>query len=181
MSLTLWTDLLLGEGCYHSHCTRWTFDAALKCNRHKCPFRFHRAVCARRSYQWLDSLEARPPHREAHNTSIDGRGSTAIRATEACSQWEWADDSLILTYRLPATRTQPQGSLPKLFPGLAAYYKNAQANFSTSRKNVTSQSLGEGTPTPGKYLEILANITDEIRVLHGWERGDVLVYDNVIA
>jgi hypothetical protein len=27
----------------------------------------------------------------------------------------------------------------------------------------------------------LADITDEIRVLHRWQKGDVLVYDNVAA
>lgn len=97
--------------------------------------------------------------------------------------WEWTDDGLILTHRLPAIRRQPHTELPTLFTGLAAYYKNAQANASmgASRKNVTSQSYGDGTPIPEKYLEVLANITDEIRVLHKWERGDVLVYDNIIA
>lgn len=46
---------------------------------------------------------------------------------------------------------------------------------------MTSHSYGDGTPIPEKYLEALAKITDEIRVLDKWERGDVLVYDNVIA
>lgn len=97
--------------------------------------------------------------------------------------WEWIDDGLVLTHRLPAIRTQPHTELPTFFTGLAAYYKNAQANASmgASRKNVTSQSYGDGTPIPEKYLEVLAKITDEIRVLHKWERGDVLVYDNIIA
>lgn len=30
-------------------------------------------------------------------------------------------------------------------------------------------------------MKKLADITDEIRVLHTWQQGDVLVYDNVIA
>lgn len=93
--------------------------------------------------------------------------------------WEWTDDGLVLTHRLPAIRTQPQTSLPTLFTGLAAYHKNAQING--ARKNPTLQLFGDGTPIPGKYLANLAKITDEIRVLHKWQRGDVLVYDNVIA
>lgn len=97
--------------------------------------------------------------------------------------WQWTDDGLVLTHRLPAIRTQPYTELPTFFTGLAAYYKNAQANASmgASRKNMTSQSYGDGTPIPEKYLEVLAHITDEIRVLHKWGRGDVLVYDNIIA
>lgn len=98
--------------------------------------------------------------------------------------WEWTDDgNLILTHRLPAVRTQPETRLPTLFTGLAAYYKNAQVNNTTSdaRKKVTEQLFGDGTPIPEKYLAHLAKITDEIRVLHKWQRGDVLVYDNIIA
>ncbi|KAE9977351.1 hypothetical protein BLS_000026 [Venturia inaequalis] len=93
--------------------------------------------------------------------------------------WEWTDDGLALTHRLPAIRTQPQTSLPTLFTGLAAYHKNAQVNG--ARKNPTLQLFGDGTPISDKYLANLAKITDEIRVLHKWQRGDVLVYDNVIA
>lgn len=52
---------------------------------------------------------------------------------------------------------------------------------SGGRKNVTQQIYGDGSVIPEKYLEHLAKITDEIRVLHKWETGDVLVYDNVIA
>jgi alpha-ketoglutarate-dependent taurine dioxygenase len=94
--------------------------------------------------------------------------------------WEWTDDGLILTHKLPAIRTQPNTNLPTLFTGLAAYYKNAQTN-GAGRKNPTQQLFGDGTPIPDKYLARLAEITDEIRVLHKWQRGDVLVYDNVIA
>ena len=43
------------------------------------------------------------------------------------------------------------------------------------------QLYGDGTPIPDEYLEHLAMITDEIRVLHQWQQGDVLVYDNVVA
>lgn len=97
--------------------------------------------------------------------------------------WEWTEDGIILTHRLPAIRTQQETKLPTLFTSLAAYYKNSQAQTEkgTERKNVTTQLFGDGTPIPERYLKTLARITDEIRVLHRWERGDVLVYDNVIA
>lgn len=99
--------------------------------------------------------------------------------------WEWADDgqTLILTHRLPAIRTQPASGLPTLFTGLAAYYKNFLAPDSPNagRKNVTQQLFGDGKPIPEHYLQKLAAITDDIRVLHKWQQGDVLVYDNVIA
>lgn len=100
--------------------------------------------------------------------------------------WEWTDNAstLILTHRLPAIRTQPSTGLPTLFTGLAAYYKNfiaADAPSAGRGRNITTQLFGDGTPIPEKYLAKLAEITDEIRVLHKWQRGDVLVYDNVIA
>ncbi|KAJ5787626.1 hypothetical protein N7457_002616 [Penicillium paradoxum] len=94
--------------------------------------------------------------------------------------WEWTDDGLILTHRLPAIRTQPGTNLPTLFTGLAAYWKRMQLDVE-ARKNVTHQLFGDGTPIPEKYLAHLAKITDDIRVLHRWQEGDVLVYDNVIA
>lgn len=99
------------------------------------------------------------------------------------TKFEWTDDdTLVLTHHLPAIRTQPDTNLPTLFTGLAAYWKNAQHNHTPSgRKNVTKQLFGDGTPIPEQYLKKLAEITDEIRVLHKWERGDVLVYDNIIA
>lgn len=94
--------------------------------------------------------------------------------------WQWTDDGgLILEHRLPAIRTQPHTGLPTLFTGLAAYYKNAKVNG--AGRNITQQLYGDGSPIPGKYLAHLAKITDEIRVLHKWEQGDVLVFDNVIA
>jgi alpha-ketoglutarate-dependent taurine dioxygenase len=94
--------------------------------------------------------------------------------------WEWTDDGLVLTHRLPGIRTQPGTNLPTLFTGLAAYWKRTQFDVE-ARKNVTQQLFGDGTPIPEKYLAHLAKITDEIRVLHRWEKGDVLVFDNVIA
>jgi hypothetical protein len=66
---------------------------------------------------------------------------------------------------------------------MAAYYKNfiAPDSSNAGRKNVTQQLFGDGTPIPEHYLKKLAGITDEIRVLHKWEKGDVLVYDNVVS
>ncbi|KGO46871.1 Taurine catabolism dioxygenase TauD/TfdA [Penicillium expansum] len=94
--------------------------------------------------------------------------------------WEWTDDGLVLTHRLPVIRTQPGTNLPTLFTGLAAYWKRTQFD-AEARKKVTQQLFGDGTPIPEKYLEHLAKITDDIRVLHHWQEGDVLVYDNIIA
>ncbi|CAI7650922.1 unnamed protein product [Penicillium glandicola] len=94
--------------------------------------------------------------------------------------WEWNEEGLVLTHRLPVIRTQPGTNLPTLFTGLASYWKRTQ--FDTeARKKVTQQLFGDGTPIPEKYLAHLAKITDEIRVLHRWQEGDVLVYDNTIA
>ncbi|KAE8370826.1 hypothetical protein BDV27DRAFT_164986 [Aspergillus caelatus] len=93
--------------------------------------------------------------------------------------WEWTETGVLLTHRLPVIRTQPGTNLPTLFTGLASYYKRLQAN--DERKNVTHQLYGDGTPIPEKYLAHLAKITDEIRVLHRWQEGDVLVFDNIIA
>jgi alpha-ketoglutarate-dependent taurine dioxygenase len=94
--------------------------------------------------------------------------------------WEWADGGLVLTHRLPVIRTQPGTNLPTLFTGLAAYWKRTQLDVE-ARNNVTQQLFGDGTPIPERYLAHLAKITDEIRVLHRWEKGDVLVFDNIIA
>ncbi|KAF2163522.1 hypothetical protein M409DRAFT_57414 [Zasmidium cellare ATCC 36951] len=96
------------------------------------------------------------------------------------TSWEWTDDGIVLTHQLPAVRTQPETNLPTLFTGLAAYYKNAKVNSKT-RKGAAQQCFGDGTPIPEKYLKTLAEITDEIRVLHKWQQGDVLLYDNIIA
>ncbi|KAF2426608.1 Clavaminate synthase-like protein [Tothia fuscella] len=59
--------------------------------------------------------------------------------------------------------------------GLAAHYKNSQNPANSVRKVVATQLYGDGTPIPEKYLAHLAKITDEIRVLHKWQKGDVLV------
>ncbi|KAF2796750.1 Clavaminate synthase-like protein [Melanomma pulvis-pyrius CBS 109.77] len=99
------------------------------------------------------------------------------------TSWEWTDggQTLVLTHHLPAIRTQPNTNLPTLFTGLAAYYRNFVNTANAARRNVTQQLYGDGTPIPDAYLKRLAEITEEIRVLHRWERGDVLVYDNVVA
>lgn len=97
--------------------------------------------------------------------------------------WKWEDDdqTLVVTHRLPAIRTQQSTNLPTLFTGLASYYKNSVGTGPGKRKNVAQTLYGDGTPIPEKYLAHLSSITDEIRVLHQWEQGDVLVFDNVIA
>jgi len=93
--------------------------------------------------------------------------------------WQWIDDGLIVTHRLSAIRTQPKTNLPTLFTGLAAYYKSAQLQNDVKRR--VTQMYGDGTPIPDHFLAHLAQITDHIRVLHKWEQGDVLVFDNIIA
>ncbi|KAI2605240.1 Clavaminate synthase-like protein, partial [Hypoxylon fragiforme] len=109
--------------------------------------------------------------------------------------WEWlptsndgnseeGDEGVVVTHRLPAIRTQQDTGLPTLFTGLAAYYRNMRANVGPAgagRSATLQQLYGDGTVIPERYLARLAEITDEIRVLHSWQRGDVLVYDNVIA
>lgn len=101
------------------------------------------------------------------------------------TSWEWTDNNqtLILTHRLPALRTHAHTNLPTLFTGLAAYYKNFidDSSPNSRRRNTTQQLYGDGTPIPDEHLKKLAEITDEIRVLHKWQQGDVLVYDNVIS
>ncbi|KAL4792940.1 hypothetical protein BDV19DRAFT_400297 [Aspergillus venezuelensis] len=99
------------------------------------------------------------------------------------TSFEWTrdeegnEDGLVLTHRLPVIRTQPGTNLPTLFTGLAAYYRNtieARKGNNSGRKNVAHQLFGDGTSIPEKYLEVLARITDEIRVLHKWQEGDIL-------
>lgn len=43
------------------------------------------------------------------------------------------------------------------------------------------QLYGDGTAIPDKCLAKLAAITDDLRVLHQWGRGDVLVFDYTIT
>lgn len=94
--------------------------------------------------------------------------------------WEWTDDGgVIVTHVLPAIRTQPGTGLPVLFTGLAAYYRNLVVNG--KQRYGVSQTYGDGEPIPEEYIKRLAEITDEITVLHKWQEGDLLVYDNVIT
>jgi alpha-ketoglutarate-dependent taurine dioxygenase len=102
------------------------------------------------------------------------------RGKHTTYEWNDSDGSIVLTHHLPSVRTQPSTGLPTLFTGLASYWKNKTVNKG-GRVNVTQQLYGDGTPIPDEYLEKLAQITDEIRVLHKWQRGDVLVYDNIIS
>ncbi|KAM3511816.1 hypothetical protein MY11210_004507 [Beauveria gryllotalpidicola] len=102
--------------------------------------------------------------------------------------WEWKDfddgKGLVLTHRLPVIRTQPGTNLPTLFTGLAAYYKysaNSQGGNGAAKADIVHQCFGDGSRIPEKYLAHLVEITDDIRVLHKWQRGDVLVFDNIIA
>ncbi|KAF1729520.1 Clavaminate synthase-like protein [Beauveria bassiana] len=102
--------------------------------------------------------------------------------------WEWKDfddgKGLVLTHRLPVIRTQPGTNLPTLFSGLAAYHKysiNAQAANGSAKADTVHQFFGDGTQIPEKYLARLVEITEDIRVLHKWQQGDVLVFDNIIA
>ncbi|OAA71601.1 Taurine catabolism dioxygenase TauD/TfdA [Cordyceps fumosorosea ARSEF 2679] len=105
--------------------------------------------------------------------------------------WEWREfedgRGLVLTHRLPVIRTQPGTNLPTLFTGLAAHYKRildaraAAADGRVAAKDVVEQLFGDGTPIPEEYLARLVDITEDIRVLHRWQRGDVLVFDNIIA
>lgn len=62
-------------------------------------------------------------------------------------------------------------------------FRNARVNNTTSAASskVTQQLFGDDSQIPDEYLEHLAKITDEIRVLHKWQEGDVLIFDNIIA
>ncbi|KAI1295929.1 hypothetical protein F5Y03DRAFT_410371 [Xylaria venustula] len=91
----------------------------------------------------------------------------------AHTTWEWLenDEGIVVTHRLPVIRTQP-----------VLYQDTTVTNSaSAARKKITQQLYGDGTPIPQEYLKRLVAITNEIRVLHRWEQGDVLVYDNIIA
>lgn len=99
--------------------------------------------------------------------------------------WEWIDNdgTLVVSHPIPLIRVQPITKLPVLLTWLAAFYKcyYAPGIPEARRKKASQQLYGDGTPIPEEYLEKLAEITDRIRVLHKWQRGDVLVLDNVAA
>lgn len=118
---------------------------------------------------------------ETRKRKIEDQIKRYGRGKHTSWKWEDNDQTLVVTHHLPAIRTQQNTNLPTLFTGLASYYKNTQVNNTGTRKNVTQVLFGDGTPISEKYLIHLVKITDDIRVLHQWEQGDVLVFDNVIA
>ncbi len=94
--------------------------------------------------------------------------------------WTWgADGGLEVRHVIPVLRRQAGTNLPVLFTQLASVYVRTLAGEATSR--ITTVAYGDGTPIPTEYLAKLKEITDDIRVLHRWQEGDVLVYDNVLA
>ncbi|RMZ87684.1 hypothetical protein DV736_g5088, partial [Chaetothyriales sp. CBS 134916] len=151
-----------------------------------------KGVLSRVTYKFAKQYEGGSTLKQAFGKEIQDGDDEATRRAKIEAQirrygrgedttWEWTEDGIILTHRLPAIRTQQSSGLPTLFTGLAAYYKNAVVNHANGRKNPTTQLFGDGTEIPEHYLKTLADITDEIRVLHQWQRGDVLVFDNVVA
>ncbi|KFZ15655.1 hypothetical protein V502_05488 [Pseudogymnoascus sp. VKM F-4520 (FW-2644)] len=150
-----------------------------------------KGILSRVTYKEGKQYEGGSTLQQAFGKEIKDGDDAATRRTKIEAQisrygrgkfttWEWTDDGLVLTHRLPGIRTQRGTNLPTLFTGLASYYRNLQVN-SGARRNVTQQLFGDGTPIPEKFLARLAEITDEIRVLHKWQQGDVLVYDNVVS
>lgn len=150
-----------------------------------------KGILSRVTYRYEKQYEGGSTLRQAFGKDIVESDSEEVKRRKIEAQiarygrgnyttWEWTDDGIILTHRLPAIRTQPDTNLPTLFTGLASYWKMRQGN-SGGRNKVTQQLYGDGSAIPEKYLAHLAKITDEIRVLHKWQTGDVLVYDNVIA
>lgn len=97
------------------------------------------------------------------------------------TSWKWndSDGSVSLQHILPAIRTQPRTNLPAFFPSLAAQYAQYKDTPDHERlKTVERATYGDGSAIPEKYLDVLLRVTLETRVLHKWQRGDVLVYDN---
>lgn len=94
--------------------------------------------------------------------------------------WKWEDDgTLQVQHHIPALRRQVGTNLPVLFTGLASSYVRSLAGETTSK--ITTATYGDGSSIPVDELAKLKEITEEIRVLHKWVEGDVLVFDNVIA
>lgn len=94
--------------------------------------------------------------------------------------WSWDEDGgLEVRHIIPHIRRQVGTDIPVLFTALASVYVRSLAGETTSR--ITTVAYGDGSPIPTEYLAKLKEITDDIRVLHKWQEGDVLVYDNVLA
>jgi len=117
-------------------------------------------------------LNAEGDNQATRRTKIEAQIARYNRGPNTTWEWMDNDEGIVVTHRLPAIRTQPGTKLPTLFTGLALFH---------TRKTVTKQLSGDGTSIPENYLERLVAITEEIRVLHRWEEGDVLVYENPIA
>lgn len=84
-----------------------------------------------------------------------------------------------LQHILPAIRTQPHTNLPAFFTSLAAQFAQYKDTPDHERlKTVEQTTYGDGSAIPERYLDVLLRVTLETRVLHKWEEGDVLVYDN---
>lgn len=139
-------------------------------------------------YKFTAQHEGSSTLKEAFGKEIDEGDDEATRKRKIEEQiarygrgkyttWEWEDDGITLTHRLPVIRTHPLTNLPSLFT--AQYYKyKKQGN--ESRKAI-DQFYGDGTKIPEEYLKKVSDIIDDIRVLHKWQRGDVLVYDNIVG
>lgn len=99
------------------------------------------------------------------------------------TSWTWdADGGITVKHILPAIRTQPGTGYPALFTNLAAAHAQRLKQPESDRQKVSVlPKYGDGTDIPDKYLDVLLRVTDETRVLHKWQRGDVLVFDNRIA
>ncbi|KAL4869295.1 hypothetical protein BDV12DRAFT_185346 [Aspergillus spectabilis] len=78
----------------------------------------------------------------------------------AHTTWIWhPSGQLTVQHTLPEIRVHP----PTRFP------------------NRDVATYGDGDVIPEAYLETLLRVSEEVRVLHRWGAGDVLVYDNRVA
>ena len=151
-----------------------------------------KGILSKVTYKFEKQYEGGSTLKEAFGKEIEDGDSDEVKRQKIEKQilrygrgkhttWEWTpQNELILTHHLPAIRTHPSTKLPTLFTGLAALHKRNQLD-TDARKKSASQLFGDGTAIPTEYLDKLVQITEDIKVLHKWERGDVLVYDNVIA
>jgi Taurine catabolism dioxygenase TauD, TfdA family. len=115
----------------------------------------------------------------AHRHPVEEQIRRYNRSSEHTS-WEWdSDGGVTVQHILPAIRTQPGTGIPGFFTGLAAQYDQRKRHLDAGRlKTYKPTTYGDGSPIPEEYLEVLLRVTQETRVLHKWQLGDVLVYDN---
>lgn len=121
-----------------------------------------------------------PKERHAKQKTVEDQIRRYNRSPEHTS-WKWndSDGSVSLEHILPAIRTQPHTNLPAFFTSLAAQYAQYKDTPDHERlKTVARTTYGDGSAIPEKYLDVLLRVTLETRVLHKWQQGDVLVYDN---